>query len=151
MSFLSVSSSLLMKVLDDAGHGANGCCQCLFLTPQINNYCGNLLFQLNIVCFQKPNENVIYSVVGEENIQVKTEVKLKVLKTLSTGIFHRHQSRVQQARRSSWSSPTPASTGSRSCSTWASCSTRTPTWPTRWDGAEEKQNQPFQPVIFKLQ
>ena len=79
MSFLSVSSSLLMKVLDDAGHGANAC-QCLFLTPQINNYCGNLLSQLNIVRFQKPNENVIYSVVGEENIQVKTEVKLKVLK-----------------------------------------------------------------------
>ena len=42
--------------------------------------CGNLLSQLNIVRFQKPNENVIYSVVGEENIQVKTEVKLKVLK-----------------------------------------------------------------------
>ena len=35
--------------------------------------------QLNIFHFQKPNENVIYSVVGEENIQVKTEVRMCLL------------------------------------------------------------------------
>ena len=29
---------------------------------------------LKTFSFQKPNENVIYSVVGEEGIQVKTEV-----------------------------------------------------------------------------
>ena len=48
------------------------------------------------------------------------------------GTSCRCQSRVLPARLCSWSSPTPGWTASRSCSTWRSCSTTTPTSPARW-------------------
>ena len=55
--------------------------------------------------FQKPNENVIYSVVGEENIQVKTEVKkfplLHIIPPKRVYIIHKNSKVHLFARKNS--------------------------------------------------
>ena len=69
---------------------------------------------------------------GEHPSQDGGENLVTISSLVNDGMSCRCQSRVLPARPCSWSSPTPGWTASRSCSTWRSCSTTTPTSPARW-------------------